>query len=60
MELNLLKFNMQELSANEKTLINGGGPWWFWLGTMFKKFEIICNEIQEANIEAPVSVAEWN
>lgn len=52
--------NLKPLTDNEVKLISGGGLWWYWLGETLHKIINVLNEIERANIEAPVSVSEWN
>ena len=60
MKTEIDSYKVKLISIEEMKSINGGGEWWFWLGETIHKFMNLCNKIEKANIEAPVSVAEWN
>ncbi len=51
---------LDELSHFEEININNGGSGFYWLGQVFGSLKNLCDAIQAANIECPVSVAEWN
>lgn len=53
-------YKVQLLTNEEIKFINGGGQWWYWLGETCHKIKNVIDQIEKANIEAPVSVAEWN